>query len=583
MHRRKKYRKTLHLAKRLLRYVKPYSGRFFEALFFMSLLAIMNAIIMWMPKPIFDHVFRDKNADMIPVVFITILLIALVKGICYYIQSYLSSFVGQKVILDIRNELYSHLQKLSLDYFVKHKTGHVVARITNDVLLLQRIVVTGAQTFIRESLTCFCLMLLMFYLRWEWALIALLVIPGVGFALLNFAKKLRILSRETQMRIADIYSFLHEKIVGVRLIKAFNMEEQEIKKFKSGNSRLFNVVMKAMRVIALQSPIMEVIVTLGMVFILAMGGYSVINGVVSDGTFFAFIAAMASFYAHLRVLAGINRESQEALVAAERIFYVLDSRSFVLEAQDAVDLKHLKDSIIFEHVSFGYSRKVNILERINLKVNKGEVVAFVGVSGSGKTTIANLLARFYDPTKGRIVIDGHDIRNVTLKSLRMQMGIVTQETILFNDTVRDNIAYGELDATQEKIITAAKAADAHGFIMNMPYKYNTVVGERGVTLSGGERQRIAIARAVLKNPPILVLDEATSNLDSESETLIQKAIDELMKNRTVIIITHRLVSLKRVKKIFVIDKNRIIGQGTHVELMKKNVVYRKLYNLQFRD
>jgi len=574
---------STHLIKRLSKYIKPYSGRFYESLICMFFYALFNALQMFMFKPACDYIFKDNNADKIPLIVLIIILITLMKGVSEYLQNYLSSFIGQRVVMDIRNEIYTHLQKLSLDYFIKHRTGHVVARITNDVMLLQRAMVIVPQVVVKDGLAGVFLIGLMFYLKWQWALIGLTVIPVMGYALMIFARKLRKLSSETQARIADIYSYLHEKIMGISLIKAFCMEENEIKKFKNENVRLFNVVMKTMRTTSLQSPLMEGIAVVGLTFILAIGGYSVINHKVTPGTFFAFIATISSFYQHLRGFGSVNRESQDALSATERIFYVLDARSFILEAPDAIELGILKNSIVFENISFNYSRKQKILDKINIEVKKGEIVAIVGVSGSGKTTIVNLMARFYDPSEGKVIIDGIDIRKVTLKSLRMQMGMVTQETILFNDSVRNNIAYGVPEAKEEKIIEAAKIAGAHEFIMNLPDKYSTTIGDRGVMLSGGERQRIAIARAMLKEPTILILDEATSSLDSESEYQVQKALDNLMKKHTVFIITHRLSSLQQANKIVVIDKGHIACFGTHSELLKNNEIYKRLYNLQFRE
>jgi len=579
----------MKLLKRLFVYVKPYRIHFLEAMVCMALVAGLTSLLMYMIKPTFDKIFAQKNAEVIPYIMAIIILCALGKGLFEYYESYLMAYIGQRTIMDIRNELYRHLQSLSLDYFIRHRTGQIISRLTNDVMLLQRAIVSVPANLIRGGLTVIGLTTLLFYLQWRWAIIIMAVFPLVVLPLRKFGKRLRKISKKSQEKMADIYSLLQEKILGIMMIKSFCMEKVESQKFESENSNFFKIIMKAMRVVAIQSPVMEFIATLGLVSVLIIAGYEVIGGRSSMGTFFAFVAAISSMYKPVKNFASLNEQIQQALAAGERIFYVLDTKSFVVELPDAKVLPPLREKIAFEGVSFCYPQEASsgnnelVLEDINLEVYRGELLALVGPSGGGKTTMANLIPRFYDPTKGKITIDGQDIKEVTLKSLREQMGIVTQETILFNDTVRNNIAYGEPEASLERIEASARIANAHGFIMKLPEGYESVIGERGVKLSGGQKQRIAIARAILKDPEILIFDEATSSLDSESELLVQEALDRLMKDHTTFVIAHRLSTIRKADRIIVIDQGRIVEVGKHEELMERSGLYRRLYNLQFRE
>jgi subfamily B ATP-binding cassette protein MsbA len=579
----------MNLLNRLFAYVKPYRTRYFEAMVCMALGAGLSSLLIYLVKPTFDRIFAQKSAQMIPYIVLIIITCALAKGIVEYYESYLMAYIGQRTIMDIRNKLFSHLQSLSLDYFIRQRTGQIISRLTNDVMLLQRAIVSVPTNLIQGGLTIIGLTILLFYLHWRWAIIIMFVFPLVILPLRKFGKRLRKISKKSQEKMADIYSLLQEKILGIIMVKSFCMERAEAEKFEQENSNFFKIIMKAMRVVAIQSPVMEFIATLGLVGVLVIAGYEVIGGKTSIGTFFAFVAAISSMYKPVKNFANLNEQIQQALAASERIFYVLDTKSFVAELPNAKVLPPLREKIVFENVSFyypqeGFSRENDlVLEDINLEISKGEVLALVGPSGGGKTTIANLIPRFYDSAKGRITIDSQDIREVTLKSLREQMGIVTQETILFNDTIRNNIAYGDPQAPFERIVACARVANAHEFITKLPQGYDTVIGERGMKLSGGEKQRIAIARAILKDPEMLIFDEATSSLDSESELLVQQALDRLMKDHTTLVIAHRLSTIRKADRIIVIDGGRILEVGKHKELMGRSGLYRRLYDLQFRE
>jgi len=546
-----------------------------------------------MIKPTMDGIFGGKEIflpvlgmnfqpgiELLPIMALIILSIALLKGIFTYCEAYLLSYMGQRIVMDIRNQLYEHLQRLSLSFFLRQRTGNLISRLTNDVMLLQNAIRVVPRDTIRQGFTVFFLVFIIFYLNWVWALIAIVLFPLLVIPLASFGKKLRKVSMQGQEKMADIYSILQERISGVKLIKSFCMEEEEVKRLRIENRNFFNIIMRSMRVISMQSPIMEFIATIGIVGILILGGYQVISGRTTPGTFFAFIGALSAMYKPIKGFATVNHEIQQALAASERIFWILDTQEFIIEKAQAEKLTPFRSDIKFERVSFFYEEGDTILKDIQMKIERGEIVALVGPSGGGKTTLVNLLMRFYDPTSGEILIDGKDIKDVGVKSLRDQISIVTQEVILFNDTVRNNIAYGVPGASWEQIVFASKTANAHDFINSLPLKYDTIIGEHGVKLSGGQRQRLAIARAILKNPAILILDEATSSLDTESEKLVQDALDRLMQDRTSIVIAHRLSTVKNVNRILVLDKGEIIEEGSHKELKKAGGVYGKLYNIQ---
>lgn len=568
--------------RRLLEMVKPYWGKLFLAMIFMILVSLLTAGQAFLVKPALDDVFLKKDSKMLVLLPIAIIMLFTLKGIFDYLQTYLMNYVGLKIVSDMREKLYNHIQNLSLSFFTQTPTGILISRITNDVNLIQASVSNALTGLIKDSFTIFALTGVVFYRNWKLAIIAYLIFPLAIIPIKEFGKRLRKFSRKSQQRMGSLTSFLHETIIGNRIVKAFNMEEYEKQRFVQENEKFFRTVLKRIRIRAISHPMMELLGGIGVASIIWIGGYSVIRGDSTPGTFFSFLTALFMLYAPIRDLNKVNLEVQEGIAAASRVFELLDTQSDIKEDENAIELPPISRGIEFRNVTFKYGKET-VLKGISLYVNVGEVTAIVGMSGAGKTSLVNLLPRFYDVDQGEILIDGFDIRRVTLKSLRDQIGLVTQQTILFNDTVRNNIAYGSPNRSEEEIIKAAKAANAHDFIQKLPNGYDSIIGEQGVKLSGGERQRLSIARALLKNAPILILDEATSSLDSESEKEVQTALGRLMKDRTVFVIAHRLSTIRNANRIIVLSDGKIVEEGTHDELMALNGEYRRLYDLQFKD
>ncbi len=568
--------------RRLFSYVKPYKRRFVESIICMVFVAALTALSMYIIKDVVDKILIGKNTKMLLWICLIIPLVYIIKGIFSYGQTYLMGYIGQKVVLNIRNQLYEQLQRLSLDFYSKNSTGEIMSRLTNDIYAVREAIARVPAVIIRDGFTVIFLTGLLFYLHWKFALISIFLFPLTSIPIVNFGRKLRRVGRQGQNKMGDIYAILQETVTGVKIVKAFSMEKYEIKKFAQENRNFFNIIMRSMRVEALAPPVMELLGAMGISFIIWYGGSDVISGLWTAGAFFAFLGAAFATYNPVKNFSKTNNKIQQAMAAAERIFQILDTKTTVIEKEDAYPLTSFGKEIVYKDLSFCYNSSAGyVLRNINFSVKKGQIVAFVGPSGAGKTSIINLLLRFYDTDAGNIFVDGDNIKNFTLSSLRKIVGIVTQETILFNDTLKNNIAYGNMDASEEEIIRAAKMAESHDFITQTPKGYDTVIGEMGVRLSGGQKQRIAIARAILRNPSILVLDEATSSLDTESELLVQEALEHLMQNRTVLVIAHRLSTIRKADKIVVMDKGKIVQEGNHEELIKKGGLYRKLYELQF--
>ena len=568
--------------RRLLGYVKPYRSKLVLSLILSVIIAAAMPAIALLVKNVMDDIFIGKNVLMLQLIAGAVIAIYLIKSVCDYFGYYFMNDVGQRVIMDLRNALYGHIQTLSMPYFIRTPTGVLISRITNDVNLVQLSVTESITDFIRQSLTLVGLLAAVFYRDWSLAIIAILVFPLVIYPINKFGKRLKKYSTKGMRVMGNVMSILDEAISGIRIVKAYNMEEYEKQRFSEENRNYYLNWMKRISVRAVSGPLMELIGGLATAFLLWYGGLRVIRGEMTAGEFMSFITALSMLYAPIRKLNKVNIEIQEGIAAARRIFDLLDTKPEILEKPAAQKLGRVEGDFAFKDVWFSYTGdEVYALEGISFIAQKGRQIALVGESGSGKSTMANLLPRFFDVSSGEILVGGTDVRDVTLTSLRENIAMVTQEMILFNDTIRANIAYGTQNSSLNEIIEAAKSANAHDFIMEMKNGYDTVVGESGVRISGGQRQRLCIARAIIKNAPILILDEATSALDTESEREVQAALDRLMKGRTTLVIAHRLSTIVGADWIIVLNKGRIAEQGTHDDLLKRGGLYAKLYNLQF--
>ena len=570
------------LYRRLLKLSRPHTVKFILAMLCMLAVGLSTAAAAYLVKPALDEIFLNKNADTLVWIPIAVLVIYLLKGLGSYGQTVLMSYIGHRVVADLRYDLYRHIQLQPLSFFTKNPTGTLMSRITYDVNLIRDTVSEAVTSILKDTFTLIALIFVIFYRDWKLALIAMVVFPIAIYPITAFGRKMRKIARASQVTMGSLTSLLQETISGNRIVKAFSMEDHENKRFSKENERLFKLVMKSVSVRAITTPLMELLGGVGIAAIVFYGGYQVIQSTSTPGTFFSFLAALLMLYEPAKRLTNVNITIQQGLSAAERIFTVMDTVPEIKDREGANPLPPITREIEFDHVSFSYDR-IPVLKDIKLKIKAGEVVAFAGMSGGGKTTLVNLIPRFYDVSDGGILIDGRDIRDVTINSLRGQIAIVTQQTILFNDTIRNNIAYGDINKRDEDIVMAAKAANAHDFITKLPEGYNTIIGEQGVKLSGGERQRISIARALLKDAPILILDEATSSLDTESEVEVQDALDKLMKGRTTLVIAHRLSTIRNADRIIVIVDGKIVEEGSHESLLAKEGEYYKLYNMQFRD
>ena len=572
----------MYLYKRILSYIKPYLHVLFIALLCTMMAAAGNLYLPWIFRDMIDKVLSAKDYYMLNVISASIVVIFFLRGIFLYGQNYLMSWVGQHVIIDIRSEVFRKLQRLSMSFYDKNKTGTIMSYVTNDVNALQGAMVDNTVELVTESIILIGSVCAMIYLDWKLTLFTILTFPVVLYFMNFFGKKIRRSGGMIQEATADITSVLQESVSSARVVKSFVREEYEIERFERENEANLNANLKNARYMATLTPTIEFVAALGVTLILWYGGQNVIDGETTAGSLVAFLAYAVNISNPIKRITRTTGNIQRALAAAQRVFDVLDLPEEVKDLPEARALPAVTGNVSFEHVTFSYNAGDEILHDLSFEAKPGQAVGLVGPSGAGKSTVASLLPRFYDCDSGTIRIDGTDIRQVTLDSLRNQVGIVPQETILFNGSVYDNILYGRLDATKEEIEAAAKAANAHDFIMELPEGYNTKLGDRGVNISGGQRQRIAIARAILKDPRILVLDEATSALDTESERVVQEALNRLMVGRTSIIIAHRLSTIKNADRILVIDKGKLVEEGTHEELMEKNGLYAHLYQIQYR-
>lgn len=567
--------------KRLLTYVRPYIGRMIFGLVCMIIAAAAYLVVPWLIKNVVDKVLAEKNMYMLNLVVISILVVFLVRGFATYGQTYTMSYIGQRVIIDIREAMFKHLQRLDQAYYDRRKTGVIMSNLTNDVAALQSAIVDNLVSFITEGVTLIGSLVSMLYLDWKLTLVTLVIVPVVLGIINIFGKRLRIAGHDVQGRIADITSLLQETISGARVVRSFAREGYEVQRFERENQRNFRAVMRATKLTSLLSPLVEFSAAIAVTVILWYGGYSVVTGAITAGSLIAFLIYAINLSNPVKRLSQVYGNIQKAMAAGDRVFAILDTKPEVVEKADAIVLPEVDGRVRFDHVSFSYDGEKKALDDFSLDVPAGRVVAIVGPSGAGKTTIANLLPRFYDATEGAITVDGIDVRDVTFQSLREQIGVVPQETMLFNATIKDNILYGRLDGTDEEVYAAAKAANALEFIERLPEGMDTLVGERGSSLSGGQRQRIAIARAILKNPKILILDEATSALDTESEKLVQEALERLMQGRTAFVIAHRLSTIKNADQIVVLREGKLVESGTHDELLAAGGLYQHLYSVQF--
>jgi len=567
--------------KHLIAYIKDNRLKLFFAMVCMLFVAASTAASAFLIKPVLDEIFFKKNIRMLKLIPLAVIIIYILRGLGMYGQEYLMESVGQRIIRRLRNDLYNRIQDLSLAFFHKEKTGVLMSRITNDVNIIKAMVSTAVTGALKDAFTIMGLTILIFYRDWKLALFALIILPIAFIPVVKFGRRVRRVSTGVQESMADLSSFLHETFTGNRIVKAFGMEAYEKKRFAEKTQRLFDLEIRAVIARSLSSPIMEFLGGLGIAFIIWYGGYRVINGTSTVGTFFSFMAAVLMLYDPVKKLSKLNNAIQEGLAALDRIFNIIEKESDIREPDNPVTVIPGSHSVTFQNVFFKYDN-VTVLEDINLDVRAGEILALVGMSGGGKTSLVNLIPRFYDVCEGAILIDGVDMKKASISSLRSQIAIVTQDPILFNDTVLNNIAYGNRDASNEDIERVARAAYAYDFIQQFPEKFDTSIGELGGRLSGGEKQRICIARALLKDAPILILDEATSSLDAESELLVQSALENLMRGRTTFVIAHRLSTIGYAHRIIVITNGRIVEEGKQEELMALQGEYYKLHQMQLK-
>ena len=575
------------LAKRVMRYLFPYKKRLAAGIFSMLVHSFLTVYFVRVFQNLIETVISNMaggREGIIRLSWIAAMMIGvyLLKGIVYFGQKYLISYVSYKAVRDIRNELYAKLQSLSLSFYSTHKTGEIISRVTNDVNKLQKAIVDSSISLVYKTLTFLGGIGYLFYLNAQLTLFLIIMLPAMTFVLKKFNTKIRRVSRDVQIKIANVSDVLQETLSAIRVVKSFGREEYEYERFSEQNEANFRAKKKNAQYGAILTPSIEFMASIAFTAILWYGGYQVLQGNMKPSELIAFFTMLLTISSPLKSLTNITATVQKALASAERIFEIIDIDKHIDdESEDIIKLDEVNGKIEYNNINFSYNHDEKVLKDINLKAKPGDIVALVGPSGAGKTTMVDLIPRFYDPDSGNVTLDGHDLKEIDVDNLRSFIGIVPQETILFSGTLADNIAYGDLEADMDAIKEAAKAANAHNFIVEFQDGYQTTVGERGVGLSGGQKQRIAIARAILKNPRILILDEATSALDAESESLVQEALEKLMKNRTTFVIAHRLSTIKNADKIIVLENGIIKDKGDHESLIDKGGLYSELYNGQF--
>ncbi|MCP4422143.1 MAG: ABC transporter ATP-binding protein [Chloroflexi bacterium] len=576
-------RESLHTLGRLLGYVRPFRRLMTFSIVMLLVSTLLGLVLPLVVQNLVDVVLIDKNLTRLNLLAGGLLLVFSVQALFSFAHRLSLAFVGERIIATIRIKIYSHLQTLSLKYFADHRTGEVVSRLTNDVSLLQNAVTNNLVALLRQAITLIGASVLLFWLNWRLTLIILTGIPIISLTMVALGRQIRKAAKAMQDALAEAANVVEETVSGIRIVKSFAREPHEIGRFTTRVNETFDAAMRRAKIGAVLGPIIGFMAFASITTTLWFGSFEVIEGRLSAGGLVAYLVYTMMVAAPIATLAGLYAQFQSALGATERLFELLDTIPDIADIPDALTLPAVSGRVQFEQVDFDYTTAVSILKQISFTAEPGQVVALVGPSGAGKSTLVNLIPRFYDVANGRILIDGVDVRDVTIKSLRQQIGIVPQETILFSDTVLENIRYGNLQATQAEIEQAATDANAHDFIINdLPDGYQTMVGERGVKLSGGQRQRVAIARAILKDPRILILDEATSSLDSESEGLVQEALQRLMNGRTSFVIAHRLSTVIDADWILVLEQGRVVEQGTHRDLLQnRDGLYYRLYQMQF--
>jgi subfamily B ATP-binding cassette protein MsbA len=567
---------------RLLKYVKPYWWRVVIAAIAATCVGVTDGGIAYLAGPVLKRIFTEKDLVIFYLLPIGVVLLSIARGVCRFTNDYYIGTAGQLAVQDVRNEIYQRNLHLSLGFFHRETTGSLMSRVLSDVSVMQEGIANIVSGSFRDGISAISLLGVVFYRNWQLAIIAVVVIPLTIYPAQKIGRRIKQLAREGQERIGGIANILQETFSGIKVIKAFGLEKWEVEKFQAINREFYHFVRRSIKYGALSTPIMELITYIGVGAVIWVGGAKVMRGEMDSAEFISFVVAMGLMYSPVKKLIGVYNVIQRCAGASERVFEIIDAEPEIVEATNPISLERAGGDVEFRNVSFCYGEEP-IVSNINVTARQGEVIALVGPSGAGKTTMVSLILRFYDVTTGQVLIDGYDVRELRQIDLFRQIALVDQETMLFNDTVANNIRYGKPDANDAEVEAAAKAAFAHNFILEMPEGYKTNIGDRGVRLSGGQRQRICIARAIMKNAPILILDEATSALDTESEQMVQNALNNLMANRTTFVIAHRLSTIHHADRILVLENGEIVETGRHADLIVRGGVYKKLYDMQFQN